>query len=613
MREPDLGIVRHLCEAGGLAEPVARVLVNRGFFDLDAIERHCTAALKSLYDPWTLGGVPSATERILDAIDRQEHIVVHGDYDVDGITGTALLVRVLRQLGAHVSYFVPQRATHGYGLRPDTVRALASEGAKLIITVDCGINAMEAARVAQKLGVDLIITDHHEPQIGEEEDEYELAFQASLFDYAFENGEGDPQWSRYNVTLPPACAVINPKLGRYPFSELAGVGVAFKLAHGVVKGGRERGMTRAHDVQLKEHLDLVALGTIADAVPLRDENHILAKHGLAELAQSRKAGIRALIASAKLRTIDVDSVVFGLAPRLNAAGRMTDARVAVELLLTSNAAEAEVMARDLEELNRERQRIERETFASACAAFERGLGVTLPEGPKLPGGLLRYVPDAPRVIVLASEDWNPGVAGIVASRMVERYYLPTVIIALQDGSGRGSCRSIQEFHMFDALRQCSHLLEAYGGHMMAAGLTVAHDKIEALRVELERIARETVPEEEFSPVLYVDAPLTLAECTLELCSQLEQCQPYGQGNPRPTFLLERVRLSDEPVVLKDKHVRLSVQQRGTFGQVIAFNWAPRLQELLVWQEIDMVVYPHVGYYRGEGRVEIELVDAREHV
>ncbi|MCX7846622.1 MAG: DHHA1 domain-containing protein [bacterium] len=605
--------MRHLCEAGHFAEPVARVLVNRGFFDLDAVERHCTGALKSLYDPLSLGGVGSASARILEAIERQEHIVVHGDYDVDGITGTALLVRVLRELGAHVSYFVPQRAAHGYGLRADTVKAMACDGAKVIITVDCGINAIEPARVAQKYGVDLIITDHHEPQIGEEVDEYELAVQASLFDYAVEFGGAEEHLGRFNVVLPPACAVINPKLGRYPFSELAGVGVAFKLAHGVVKYARERGLTRAHDLSLKEHLDLVALGTIADAVPLRDENHILAKHGLSELAQSRKAGIRALIASAKLRTIDVESVVFGLAPRLNAAGRMTDARVAVELLLTNNSAEAELMARELEDLNRERQRIERETFLSACAMFERELGVELPDVPKLPGGLVRYVPEGPRVIVLASDEWNPGVAGIVASRMVERYYLPAVIIAFQNDTGRGSCRSIRDFHIFDALRQCSHLLEAYGGHMVAAGLTIARDKVEELRRELERIARETVAEDEFTPVLQVDAPLKLGECTLDLCVQLERCAPFGQGNPRPLFLLEGVKLVEDPVILKDKHVRLSVMQDGAFGQIIAFNWAPRLQEVLLWQQMDMVVYPHLGYYRGEGRVEVELVDARERI
>jgi len=611
LREPDPAIVRHLCDAGRLAEPVARVLVNRGFFDLDAVERHCTAALKSLYDPCSLGGVPSAAERILDAIERHEHIVIHGDYDVDGITATALLVRVLRQLGAHVSYFIPHRTTHGYGLRADTVKALACDGAKVIITVDCGINAIEPARAAQKLGVDLIITDHHEPQVEDDEDEYERAVQASLFDYAIENGDADAHLARFNVVLPPACAVINPKLGRYPFSELAGVGVAFKLAHGIIKCGRERNLARAHDLHLREHLDLVALGTIADAVPLRDENRILAKHGLAELAQSRKAGIRALIASAKLRSIDVDAVVFGLAPRLNAAGRMTDARQAVELLLTTNAAEAETIARDLEELNRERQRVERETFMSARMLFERELGVELPEMPKLPGGLLKLLPDGPRVIVLASEEWNPGVAGIVASRMVERYYLPTVIIALQGESGRGSCRSIRDFHMFDALRQCSHLLQAYGGHMIAAGLTIARDKIDALRDELGRIARENVPAEDFVPVLHIDAPLALKECTLDVCAQLEQCKPFGQGNPRPAFLLQNVKLSDEPQVLKDKHVRLSVMQDGTFRQIIAFNWAPRLQELLLWQQMDMVIYPHLDYYRGEGRVELELIDAKE--
>jgi len=610
VREPDPSIVRHLRSAGKYAEPVARVLVNRGYFETDSIDRFTTAALKLLHDPMSLGGVSSAADRILDAIARGELIVVYGDYDVDGITATALLTLVLRQLGGKVEYFVPNRSVHGYGLHLETVQEVAKTGARLMITVDCGISAVEPVKLAQKLGIDVIITDHHEPQLDEVVDEYEIVVQTSLFDYAVEAG-GDERLARFNVMLPQACAVINPKLGHYPFSDLAGVGVAFKLAHGVVKAARERNIGRAFEIDLREHLDLVALGTIADAVPLRDENRILARHGLAVLAETRKPGLRSLIAITKKKTIDVDTVVFHLAPRLNAAGRLTDASHAVELLLTQDASRAESLARDLDGMNRDRQKVERETFDSARSLFEQMLGIELPASGKLPGGLCRYAPDGPRVIVLASDTWNSGVVGIVASRMVERYHLPSVIIALQNGSGRGSCRSIPDFHMFDALRHCSSLLEAYGGHKIAAGITVAGANVEQLRDALDKIARESLSPEQFVPVLNIDAELTLPECTTEFCETLDQFKPYGQGNPRPFFVARGVKLVETPALLKEKHVKFCVMQRGVFKHIIAFNWADRLTDLQMWPLMDVVVYPYLDYYRGGTSQELQLIDARE--
>jgi single-stranded-DNA-specific exonuclease len=611
LRQPDEEIVQHLRDASGLPESIVRVLVNRGYYDMDAVERFSVSSLRLLHDPFLLGGVTCGAERVIDAIRNGEHIVVYGDYDVDGITATALLTYVLRALGGSVSYFVPNRTTHGYGLHCDTIASLAEAGARVLITVDCGINAIEPARLAQKLGLDLIITDHHEPQIEEEVDEYELLVQASLFEFAVENGGSDDLMSRFNVVLPPAFAVINPKLGHYPFSELAGVGVAFKFAHGVLKMAREQNLPRAFDVDLKEHLDLVALGTIADAVPLRDENRILAKHGLAALAATRKAGLRKLIEVSRLRNVNVESVVFGLAPRLNAAGRLGDAGRALELLLTANIAEAEVLARDLDAINRTRQKIERETFENARHTFEATLGVELPDARRLPGGLRRYLPDGPNIIVIASEEWNPGVIGIVASRMVERYYMPTVIIALQDGMGRGSCRSIRDFHIFDALRQCSALLNSYGGHKVAAGLSVVQGNIDELRVMLDKIAGESVSNEEFTPALDIDAQFTMGDCTLEFCEQLESFKPYGQGNPRPAFVARGAKLVEDPVVLKDRHVKFCVMQEGEFRHIIAFNWADRVQELLMWAQMDVVVHPYLDFYRGEPSIEMQLIDAKE--
>ncbi len=586
-------------------------MVNRGYFDMDSVERFLQASLQLLYDPMSLGGVASAAQRLIDAVKRNEKIIIYGDYDVDGVTSTALLTRILTDLGGRVSYFVPNRVTDGYGLNTRNIRQIARAGSNVLVTVDCGINALEEVRLAQQLGMDVIITDHHEPKIEDDIDDYDYVFQSNLFDFALEVGNGDGKLSGFNVILPPAYAVINPKLGHYPFSDLAGVGVAFKLAHGIIKLARDQNLEKAFEIDLKDHLDLVALGTIADAVPLRDENRILAKAGLAVLTNTKKAGLHKLIEIARLKRMDVSSVVFGLAPRINAAGRLAEARKAVELLLTPSLTKAELIVRELDDINRERQRVERETFKSARESFEKYLNIELPDTDRLPGGLRNYMPDSPNVIVLADDTWNPGVIGIVASRMVERYYLPSVIIALQGDSGKGSCRSTRDFHIFDALRQCSHLLNGYGGHRVAAGLTISRDKVDTLRDSLNAIAGATLSEDDFIPVLDIDAEISLKECTVDFGELLEKCEPHGQSNPRTSFIIRAVKLVEDPTVLKEKHVKLCVEQHGEYRKIIAFNWADRLPEIVMWQRMDIVVHPYLNYYRSEASLELQLIDAKE--
>ncbi|NLF38598.1 hypothetical protein GX586_04090 [bacterium] len=608
--KPDEEIVRHLCASTRLPEQIARVFVNRGFLDADAVQRFLDASLSQLHDPFLLGGLRRAADRVLSAIHRQERIVIYGDYDVDGVTSTALLVRVLRALGARVSYYVPNRMSLGYGLHRQAIEELAVAHTNLIVTVDCGINAIEPVSAAQKLGIDVVITDHHEPKESDEEDELELVQQASLFNYAFENGDADARLTRFNLVLPAAYAVVDPKCGYYPFADLAGVGVAFKLAHGVVKLARERHIAQAFDIDLKEHLDLVALGTIADAAPLRDENRILVKNGLRVLAETRKVGLRKLIELSRLRQVDADSVVFGLAPRINAAGRMGDCRLAVELLLTANTAEAELIARDLDGLNQDRQRVERETFQNAIEQFESSLPIELPDTPVIPGGLQKFLPDGPRVIVLASDEWNPGVVGIVASRMVERYYLPTVVIALQGDAGRGSCRSVRGFHIFDALRECSDLLERYGGHRVAAGVTIARSNIEAFRERLNAVVRHDVHGDELTPVLDIDAVFDLRDYTLDLLDVLEKLPPFGQSNPRPVFLGRGLNLVETPTAINDRHVRFCVMQHDAYRQVIAFNGINSKDEISTWASMDVVFHPLVDHYR-ETTLQLQMIDARE--
>lgn len=612
LRQPDEDIVAHVRTASGVSDMLARVLVNRGFFDADAVMRFTRAQLALLYDPFRLSGMTAAVHRLYAAIDAHERVTIYGDYDVDGVTATALLVRVLRRLGANIDYFIPCRSSQGYGLHVPTLKELARDGTRVVVTVDCGISAIEPVRVAQQLGVDVIITDHHEPRInGNEVDDFDTSPEMPLFDYVLDTHEDTQQLRSSTHMLPPACAIINPKLGRYPFPDLAGVGVAFKLAHGLVKMGRENGCAAAEDVDLHHHLDLVALGTLADAVPLRDENRILVVHGLPMLEKSHKPGIHALCQVADVRTCSVESVVFRLAPRINAAGRMTHAETALRLLVTDDAAEAHECARELEYLNTTRQKVERETFRDAVDTFEKTLPVTLPKTPKLPGGLQAYMDDIPHVIVLASKEWNPGVVGIVASRMVERYYLPSVIIALNGEKGHGSCRSIAEFHMFEALCTCQDILERFGGHRVAAGLTIRETQVDALRTRLDTLARTRLEQEEYVPALYIDAETRLEECTLEHVEELELCKPYGQSNPRPLFVIRGVKIVEDPCVYKDKHVKLCVLQGSTHQHIIGFNWIDRLQEMLLWATMDIVVYPYRDIYRGMPRVEMQLIDAQE--
>jgi len=608
---PDEKIVAHLREAGGFSDAVARVLVNRGFFDIDAVEKFIHPALKFLHDPMKLGGVARAAERVLEAIAKKEKIVIHGDYDADGVTSTTLLMRVLGELGAKVSYFIPTRSEHGYGLKTENIRKLAGENTKVIITVDCGITAIEPAKEAGKLGIDLIITDHHEPKIEELDEEYDLSSKVNLFEHAIENGTAKENISAFNHLLPDACAIINPKLGHYPFSELAGVGVAFKLAHGIVKLARAKKLKKSESIDLKKYMDIVALGTIADSVPLRGENRIIVKYGLKAIGERKNPGFQKLIEISRVQRLDARTVAFTLAPRVNAAGRLADAGKAVELFLTTDGASAEIIANELDFLNKKRQKIERETLAEAIKVFESSFEADLPDRAKLPGGLHKYLPDGPKVIVAASENWEPGVIGIVASRMVERYYLPAIIISIKDKKGRGSCRSTRDFHLFDALRQCEDLLEKFGGHRFAAGLTVSVDKIDDLREMLNKNAAATLQEESYVPVLDIEAELKLKDCTTDFVETLEKLKPYGQNNPPPFFVIRNVKLVDDPRILKEKHLKFTVMQEGEYRDIIAFGWAEYAQQIVLWAKFDVVVQPSLNFFRGSAQVELKLIDAKE--
>lgn len=540
--------------------PFARLLAARGFADRAASEAFLNPRLKSLSEPGELPGMPAAAEAVWAAISSGKRIAVYGDYDVDGVSATALLVRVFRALGAAVDPFLPHRMEDGYGLTPDTVdRCIDLHRPALIVTVDCGTNSADAVERALARGVETVITDHH---------------QAS----------GPPA---------PARAVVNPRLGPpgRPWSDLAGVGVAFKLAHAVLKLARAAGATGADALDLRDQLDLVALGTVADCVPLTGENRVLVRHGLDVLRRAPSIGIRALMEAAALKEEpDAWHIGFLLAPRLNAAGRLGTAEDSLNLLLAPDAAKAASLARGLDLANRERQEIERKIVDTAMARI----------GPA-------FDPGRDFALVLADRAWHPGVIGIVASRLVARYNRPAVVIALNDeGGGRGSCRGIPTVDLAAALRECADLLHRCGGHAMAAGLDIDASRIDEFRVRLNAVVAARVNGRVPDPELSIDAWLQLEEANEDLIGHLENVRPCGQGNPSPVWAVRDVEVEDWQV-MKEKHVSLRLRQGASVAQCVGFNLAQRGRPE---GRIDVAFELRRNTWNGRTRLQLQIHDFR---
>ena len=506
----------------GISELTAAVLVRRGYSD-PAVARRFVEGEQPPHDPFLLGDMEAACAQIRTAVEQGRRICVHGDYDVDGMAATALAVLLLRELGADVTWHLPSRFDEGYGVRSETLARLADEGCGLVLTVDCGITAAAEVAEATERGLDVIVTDHHRP------------------------GE----------TL-PACPIVATRPSEYPFPELCGTGVVYKLGQALF--GVESDVPR-------RHLDLVALATIADVVPLVDENRSLAIAGLRALARTAKPGIRALMQSAGVdpATVDAGSVGFRLAPRLNAAGRLGHPREALELLLTEDEAEARRLADSLEELNRERQAIEARILREAVAQVEA------------------WPADwrARPAYAVAGADWHEGVIGIVASRLVERYHRPVVLIAGTDGDWKGSGRSIPAFDLHAALGACSELLGRWGGHRAAAGLSIAEENVDAFAAAFAEQAATVLEERDLVPVTSIDAVVVRgADLSLDLCAELARLAPFGLGNPAPTLLAPGCGLAELATVGDGKHLRFRVRRDGRdAGSAIAFGQGSRLEVL----------------------------------
>jgi single-stranded-DNA-specific exonuclease len=515
-------LVRELSAKHGFPPLIARLLLNRGMVGEEEVSAFLSPTLDRLHSPFGLPGLEEAAARLAAAVRRRETLAVYGDYDADGLTATALLTQFFQELGCPCLPYIPNRLTEGYGLNRAALGKLARE-CRLVVTVDCGVSDGEEVAWAKAQGMEVIVTDHHE----------------------------------LPPEPPPALAVVNPKAGgeAYPFPFLAGVGVALLLALGVRARLRDEGWFKSRpEPNLAAYLDLVALGTGADVVPLVGENRILVRQGLKTLEETRRPGLLALKEAAGLngRTVTLRDLVFRLAPRLNAAGRLGQARGALELLLATDLAQARVQARVLNELNRTRQALEEEVLREAQDLIRRR-------------GL-----DRRPVMVLGKEGWHPGVLGIAAARLAEEFHRPVALVSLADGVGKASARSIEGFHLFQGLCHCRRHLLKFGGHEAAAGFSVAADHLEALQTALEEAFLAQLGSTPPRPVLKVDAQVRLPELDQDFYHHLELLRPFGPGNPEPVFVARGVECLSSRVV-GERHLRLHLAQEGVVREAIAFD------------------------------------------
>ena len=558
----DIPRASNLATALNISPIIAGLLVTRGYAEADAAKAFLTPALDQLHDPFLMLGMAEAVARLQLAIDNSEPILIYGDYDVDGTTGTAVLLRALRMLGATVGYHVPHRFTEGYGIQQAGLERALSEGFKLVVSVDCGITAHEPLNWARANGLDIIVTDHHLPDVD----------------------EGSP----------PALAVLNPNQHGcpYPDKNLAGVGVAFKLVQALF---RERG----RETQVPGFLKMVALGTVADVAKLVGENRAIVTLGLSDLPRAVNHGLRALIDIAGCGeggAMTAYDLGFRIGPRINAAGRMDAARAVIELFEAKDRDEARRLADHLDLCNRERQEAQREIFNRAIEEFETGADRD----------------SQTHAAVIAGDGWHRGVIGLAASKIAERINRPCVVISLDGDLGHGSARSIEAYHLFDGLTSCRDLLEKFGGHSHAAGLSIRRDRIPEFRRRLNEHAASCLTDEDLTPMLKIDAEVAARELTFQLSRDLSSLEPFGAGNPRPVFATRDFRVLSEPQTIKNEHLKLRIA--GEDNRPFEAIWwrgneglerAPRVKE-----RIELAYELESSLWNGEVRLQLNVKDLR---
>ena len=550
---------RQLADHLGVSPLIAQLLINRGITDVLQAERFLTPALNQLYDPYLLPDMKKAVSRIRQAIANEETVLIYGDYDVDGITSTSLMIRILNKyFPGRLLYYIPKRLEEGYGLHLTSLEKAIAKGVSLVITVDCGISARDEAAFLKEKGIDLIITDHHEPQ----------------------------------GILPDAYAIIDPKISDsgYPFTQLAGVGVAFKVLQGL--------SNQLPEIRndLFANLDLVAFGTVADIVPLLDENRVLVKYGLEQLNQTNNIGLRALIEVAGLRGREINSGHIGyiLAPRINAAGRMGNSSIGVKLFLSKDPLHALDYARSLEKENTNRQEIEMAVLEEAQAQIEAN-------------------PDwkSEHALVLAGEGWHLGVIGIVASKLVDLYHKPVILIGMDGDEGRGSGRSIDGFNLFDAIESCSEYLIRFGGHEFAAGLSVKREMLPSFQKAFLELAKCRLTPADLQPVLKIESVIDLSHATLDLARELTRLAPCGPSNPTPVLGCKSISLVDYRSVGENgRHLKVKVSDSRIIREGIGFNLGAIYEQLAVAQEVDVAFSLEENVWNGMSSVQLNLKDLR---
>lgn len=541
----------------GVSPLLGQLLVNRGITDIEKASAFLAPDINHLYDPFLFNQMGQAVERLERAVKNQEQVLIYGDYDVDGVTSVALLIRVLgRLLPGKILYYIPKRLEEGYGLHLNSLEKAFARGVQLIITVDCGITAIEEGSYLKAKGIDLIVTDHHQPQ----------------------------------AELPPAYAVIDPKIpgSGYPFTQLAGVGVAFKLLQALA--------VRFPEIKecLFNNLDLVAFGTVADIVPLLDENRVIVKYGLERIQNTANIGLQALIQTAGLgdRDINAGHIGYVLAPRINAAGRMGNPSIGVKLFLTNNPIQAMDLAKELEKENQERQMTENEVLQEAQAQIE-----------STPEMAQEYA------LVLAGEGWHLGVIGIVASKLVEIYHKPVVLIGFEGDEGRGSGRSISGFNLFKAIEACGRYLTRYGGHEFAAGLTVTREQFRDFKKAFLNQVKTSITKEDLLPMLKIESMVTLEGITLDLARELGKLAPCGPANPTPVLGCKALQVVEYRNVGENgKHLKLKVSNRNIIREGIGFNLGSLHQELASTKEVDLAFSLEENNWNGSVQVQLNLKD-----
>ncbi len=537
---------------------IARVLLNRGIESADSARSFFRTDLERLHDPFMMADMKTAVTRIATALARRERILIYGDYDVDGVTSTALLKLVFRSLGCDVPHYIPERLREGYGLSLTGIEKAHAQGVNLIIAVDCGVSAVEEIRRARALGMDVIVCDHHQP----------------------------------GPLLPPATALLDPKRSDcpYPFKELAGVGVSFKLMQALC---RHLGQDPA---TLLRHVELVAIGSAADIVPLTDENRVLVKAGVEKLNATENIGLQALINVCSLQGSELGTghIVFILAPRINAVGRMGDANRAVDLLTADDPEQAQSIACVLDAENRERRSIDDSTFREALELVEQQCDL-----------------GRDNVIVLDREAWHTGVIGIVASRVVEKFYRPTIMISTDNGMGKGSARSIPGFDIHHALTQCQELMLAYGGHKYAAGLSIRTDHIASLRAKLQEIAAQTLSADMLKPRLLIDGEIEFADINERFMKFLKAMAPYGPQNMRPVFVSRGLRVLGNPQIVGNNHLRFNVMQGNRRLDCIGFNLGDLRHRLTDGRsDVDLAYLVEENTWQGRTTIQLRVKDIR---